>query len=255
MKTQESVIKKHIFGLLGKNISYSFSSGYFREKFLALELVNYEYHNFDIQKIEDFRSLLLANEQSLKGLNVTIPYKQAILPYLDEIDKNALQIGAVNTIKITKDGSLKGYNTDAYGFQKSLEPLLKSQHTNALIFGTGGAAKAIAFVLQTLNIDFLYVSRNPKNEKEISYKELNETVLKRHQLLVNCTPLGTFPETEKSPNIPYQFIGKEHVLYDLIYNPSVTTFLANGKKQGARIKNGLEMLQLQAEKSWQIWNL
>lgn len=254
MKKQENVTKKCLFGLLGKDISYSFSSGYFREKFLALKHTNYEYHNFDIQKIEDFRPLIIANKENLKGLNVTIPYKQVVMSYLDEIDEDALKIGAVNTIKITKDGKLKGYNTDVYGFQKSLEPLLESQHTNALILGTGGAAKAVAFVLQALDIDFLYVSRDPKSEKEISYKELDETALKRYRLLINCTPLGTFPETEKSPNIPYQFVGKEHLLYDLIYNPSVTTFLSNGKKRGASIKNGLEMLQLQAEKSWKIWN-
>lgn len=255
MAARESATKKHIYGLLGKNISYSFSSGYFSKKFSNLELKNHEYHNFDLEKIEDFKTLILANAQDLKGLNVTIPYKQAIISHLDEIDEKALEIGAVNTIKFTKNGNLKGFNTDVFGFRKSLEPLLEAQHSKALILGTGGAAKAVAFVLQKSRIEFLYVSRNPKNEKEISYKELNETMLKTHLLLINCTPLGTFPETEKSPDIPYQFIGKGHLLYDLIYNPSVTTFLSNGKKRGANIKNGLEMLQLQAEKSWEIWNL
>jgi shikimate dehydrogenase len=255
MEEREGVTKKHIYGLLGKNISYSFSSGYFSKKFSNLKLKNHEYHNFDLEKIEDFRALITANSQHLKGLNVTIPYKQTIISCLDEIDENALEIGAVNTIKFTKNGNLKGFNTDAFGFQKSLEPFLEAQHSKALILGTGGAAKAVAFVLRKLKIEFLYVSRNPKNEKEISYKDLNETILKAHQLLINCTPLGTFPETEKSPDIPYQFIGKSHLLYDLIYNPSVTTFLSSGKKRGASIKNGLEMLQLQAEKSWKIWNL
>jgi len=247
-------VEKKIFGLLGKDISYSFSSEYFKKKFKNLQLENHEYHNFDIQKIEDFLRILSKNKKQLKGMNVTIPYKQSIVDYLDEIDAEAIEIGAVNTIVFSKEKKLKGYNTDVYGFKKSLEPLLEIQHDKALILGTGGASKAIAFVLDKLKINFLHVSRNPKNAKEISYKNLDETKMKQCQLIINCTPLGTFPKTEKCPDIPYQFIEETHLLYDVIYNPSITAFLEKGKQQGANIKNGLEMLQLQAEKSWQIWN-
>ena len=246
--------KEQIFGLLGRNISYSFSSGYFKEKFDDLELKDHQYHNFDLDTIDGFKELIVKNKKKLKGMNVTIPYKQSVIPFLDKVDKKAFKIGAVNTIKFTKKGNLKGFNTDVYGFQKSLEPLLEEHHKKALVFGTGGASKAIAFVLNKLKIEFLFVSRNPKNETEIPYESLNKDIISEYHLLINCTPLGTFPETKLCPNIPYQFTGEKHLLYDLIYNPSTTTFLQNGKEKGAKIKNGLEMLQLQAEKSWEIWN-
>jgi len=245
---------KKLFGLLGRNISYSFSSGYFKEKFEDLQLKNHQYVNFDIQSIDEFQHLISKHKNELSGMNVTIPYKQEVINCLDEIDNQALEIGAVNTIKFIAEGKLKGFNTDVYGFQKSLEPLLEEQHTKALILGTGGASKAVAFALNKLNIAFLFVSRHPKKPNEISYQEITETIIKEHTLLINCTPLGTFPETKLCPNIPYQFLSEKHFLYDLIYNPSVTTFLNNGKEKGTKIKNGLEMLQLQAEKSWQIWN-
>lgn len=242
----------NVFGLLGRNISYSFSRKYFSEKFKNLGIKNNVYKNFDIKSIEDFPSVL-KNTKYLKGLNVTTPYKQEVFKYLDKIDKTARKIGAVNTIKITKKGNLKGYNTDAFGFENSLMPLLKKHHTRALILGTGGASMAVAFVLKKNGIKFKFVSRNPKKKKEISYDDLSREVMMKHLIIVNCTPLGTSPNIEKSPNIPYQYLAEQHVLYDLIYNPSKTTFLSHGEAKGAMIKNGLEMLELQAEESWKIW--
>jgi shikimate dehydrogenase len=242
------------FGLLGKNISYSFSSGYFSEKFKDLNLDNYAYVNFDIDSIEKFPKLLKDYSGKINGMNVTIPYKQEVLSLVDELDDEAATIGAVNTIKFLENGKTKGFNTDVYGFENSLRPLLKPQHTKALIFGTGGASKAVAFALKKLQIDFHFVSRKPSLSNQIAYSDLNAAIISEHTILINCTPLGTFPEVSLSPDIPYQELTSAHLLYDLIYNPSVTAFLQKGKDKGAEIKNGLEMLQLQAEKSWQIWN-
>ena len=242
---------KHQFGLVGKNISYSFSKGYFGEKFQKLNIVDYSYENFDIQNIEEFRDFIDQNP-TVSGLNVTIPYKETILPYLDKLSKRAAEIGAVNTIKITKSGKLKGYNTDYLGFKKSLEPLLNSNHKKALILGTGGASKAVAYALKHLGIPFLYVSRTATGET-ISYLQLDEKTFKEFQIIVNCTPVGTFPNTHLYPDIPYEYFTKNHIAFDLIYNPEETMFLKNAKKKGAIIKNGLEMLALQAEKSWDIW--
>ncbi|MGB0880130.1 MAG: shikimate dehydrogenase family protein [Polaribacter sp.] len=242
-----------IFGLLGKDIAYSFSRGYFSEKFKKLGLENHKYVNFDLPKIQDFPSII-KETNGLKGINVTIPYKEAIFQFLDKVDKTARKIGAVNTIKITKKGNLKGYNTDVFGFENSLKPLLKKHHKRALILGTGGASKAIEYALKKNGIKYKFVSRNRKKKKVMSYDEITENTLKKHQIIINCTPVGTSPNIEKCPNIPYQFITKNHLLYDLIYNPTETTFLSKGKEKGATIKNGLEMLELQAEKSWEIWN-
>jgi len=249
MKEEES----KTFGLLGKNISYSFSRGYFTEKFEKLKLNKYKYLNFDIQQIKDFPSII-GEEKNLRGINVTIPYKEEIIPFLDKLDETAKNIGAVNTIKFTKRGNLKGYNSDVVGFENSIKPLLKSHHKKALILGTGGASKAIAFALNKNSIKFKFVSRNPEGKKEISYDSLSEETLLKYTVIINCTPLGTFPKIEKCPDIPYQFITDAHLLYDLIYNPEVSTFLSKGKEKGAIIKNGFEMLQLQAEESWRIWN-
>lgn len=245
--------KSKKFGLLGKNISYSFSKGYFTEKFKQLNLEKHTYVNFDLQQIQDFP--LTLEDNNIKGINVTIPYKEEVLKYLDVLDKTAKKIGAVNTIKFTKRGNLKGYNSDVVGFENSIKPLLKKHHKNALILGTGGASKAIAYALKKNNIKFKFVSRNPSSKKEISYESLSEKKLTKYTVIINCTPLGTSPDIEKSPNIPYQFLTKNHLLFDLIYNPEVSTFLSKGKEKGATIKNGYEMLQLQAEESWRIWNL
>ncbi|QHI38988.1 Shikimate dehydrogenase (NADP(+)) [Kordia antarctica] len=246
-------MSKSLFGLLGKHISYSFSKGYFTKKFKVLKLANYSYVNFDIPSIEDFPKIFEKNT-TIKGMNVTIPYKETVIPYLDDLHKKAKKIGAVNTIKIQKDGSLKGYNTDCYGFEKSIKPHLKRHHKKALILGTGGASKAIAFVFEELNISYKYVSRKPKNNQSISYQDLSEKIMKSHSIIVNCTPLGTFPKIEDCPDIPYKYVSKDFLLFDLIYNPSETTFLKLGRLQGAQIVNGSKMLEFQAEKAWKIWN-
>ena len=254
IENEDQTRSNKLYGLLGKQISYSFSSGYFSEKFKDLKLENCRYVNFDIDTIDQFHRLVIENSNTLSGLNVTIPYKQDVLHFLDELDQEAAAIGAVNTIKFLKGGKTKGYNTDAYGFENSLKPLLAPQHTKALILGTGGASKAVAFVLQKLQIGFVFVSRSPDIHDQIAYTDLNESLMLEHTIIINCTPLGTFPQMNLCPDIPYELISSAHVLYDLIYNPSVTTFLQKGKDQGATIKNGLEMLQLQAEESWEIWN-
>ncbi len=244
---------KKTYGLLGKNISYSFSKKFFTDKF-HLENLNNEYKNFDIQSINELPEILDQNINTLHGFNVTIPYKEQIFKYLDEVNSIANEIKAVNCVKIIDRYYLKGYNTDVYGFEKSLQPLFKKTPKKALILGTGGASKAVAFVLKKLNITVLFVSRNPK-KNQISYTNLSEEIITTHSLIINTTPLGTKGKLELiAPDIPYQSLNKEHILYDLIYNPSETVFLKKGKEKGTTIKNGLEMLQLQAEKSWEIWN-
>ena len=242
---------KSTYALIGKNISYSFSKGYFTEKFKK-EHINAQYINFDIVSIEELPKLI-SSFPNLKGMNVTIPYKESIIPFLSELDPIAQQIGAVNTIQILPNGNLKGYNTDYYGFWKSLQPLLKSHHTKALILGTGGASKAVAYALQKNHISYRFVSRTVTDEN-ISYQNINSSLLKEYTLIINCTPLGTFPNTELFPPIAYEFLSEKHLLFDLIYNPEKTTFLAKGKIQGTSICNGYSMLIFQAETSWEIWN-
>ena len=246
--------KNKLFGLLGKNISYSFSRGYFTKKFEKLGLNTHKYVNFDLQNINELPKVLEKNKGVLKGINITIPYKEEVMQYLNKLDKTAKEIGAVNTIKFTKRGDLKGYNTDVVGFENSIYPFLKKHHKKALILGTGGASKAVAYALKKNDIKVKFVSRNPKEKKQISYQEITEEVLKKYTVIVNCTPLGTSPDVEKCPDIPYQFLTDKHLLFDLIYNPEVTTFLQKGLEKGATIKNGYKMLELQAEESWRIWN-
>jgi shikimate dehydrogenase len=240
-----------IFGLIGKNIDYSFSRSYFREKFETNKL-DCSYKNFDLETIDSFIELK-KNCKVFSGFNVTIPYKEVILPYLDYIDEEAKRIGAVNTIKI-KNNKLIGYNTDHYGFKESLVKYLKPHHKTALILGTGGASKAVAFALRELGIKFEYVSRTKSPEIKHTYNTLTSTEIEANKLIINCTPLGTFPKLEKCPEISYDQLDKYHLLFDLIYNPAQTKFLKNGKLRGAKTINGLEMLINQAEKSWEIWN-
>jgi shikimate dehydrogenase len=242
--------RRHRFGLVGKDISYSFSKGYFTEKFEQLGLSNHSYENFDLEEITAFKNI--NTQKDISGLNVTIPYKEAIIPYLDKLDGAAKAIGAVNTIKFTKDGSI-GYNTDAYGFKASLAPLLKEYHKKALILGTGGASKAIAFVLMELGIEYQYVSRNP-SKNQLNYSDLKAVHFKEFQVVVNCSPVGTYPNINEKPRIPYSFFNQTHILFDLIYNPQETAFLSSGKEKGATVQNGLPMLKHQAEKAWEIWN-
>ncbi|SFU43701.1 shikimate dehydrogenase [Pustulibacterium marinum] len=249
-KNQENTFK-NLFGLLGRNISYSFSRGYFSEKFEKEGIQDSFYTNFDIPSIDKFPEIIQQNK-NLKGMNVTIPYKEDVIPYLDELDETAKMIGAVNTIQF-KNNKLIGHNTDYYGFLKSLEPFLKPQHSKALVLGTGGAAKAVLYVMKLLGINAKLVSRNPKL-KQYSYTDLNKEIIQNNKLIINTTPLGTHPNITDKPSISYQHITSEHLLFDLIYNPAETAFLLEGKKRGATIANGASMLQLQAEKAWTIWN-
>ncbi len=239
------------FGLIGKNIEYSFSRNFFNKKF-ENENIDAIYKNFDIQSVSDFPDIIKQNP-SISGLNVTIPYKETIMAFLDEIDEIAKKIGAVNTIKITDSGKLIGFNTDFFGFSEALKIHLKPHHKKALILGTGGASKAIAFALKELDIDYTYVSRR-KHKNNLSYAEINKEILQDNLLIINCTPLGTFPNIEEFPSIPSQFFNKKHLVFDLIYNPPHTKLLKLALVQGAEITNGLHMLELQAEKAWEIWN-
>ncbi|MBP2830565.1 shikimate dehydrogenase [Aquimarina sp. U1-2] len=241
---------KKIYGLLGRNINYSFSKSYFTEKFTT-EKLNCEYQNFDIKQIEDV--VIISKEPHIRGLNVTIPYKEEILPHLDALDPIARRIGAVNVIKFENDGKLTGYNSDYYGFTNSLQPFLNSTMNKALILGTGGASKAIRYALDELQITYTFVSRNP-DTNELSYADLDKDTIESHQLIINCTPLGTHPNIASCPDIPFEYVSHQHLLYDLIYNPTQTTFMKKGEKQGAKTCNGLQMLILQAEKAWEIWN-
>jgi shikimate dehydrogenase len=238
-----------MFGIIGYPLLQTFSPGYFNKKFEALGL-NETYVKFPITSIDQLHSIL-QQHPDLKGLNVTIPYKQEVISLLDEIDDTAKEIAAVNTIAI-KNGRLTGYNTDVTGFKNSLEPLLAHNITKALILGTGGASKAIAFALKTLDISFKFVSRN-KEPDQYTYAELTREIINDHQLIINTTPLGMPPLERSFPDIPYTSLASKHLLYDLIYYPEETPFLQKGKAQGARIKNGYEMLIGQAEAAWRIW--
>lgn len=238
------------FGLIGKNISYSFSRTYFTEKFKK-ENIDAKYYNFDLEEINQFRDVI-KEMPDLQGLNVTIPYKQEIIIFLDDLAPEAKEIGAVNTIKVNGN-RLIGYNTDYIGFSESIKPLLKSHHNKALILGTGGASKAIAYALRKLDIEYKFVSRDSGKGK-LSYNDLSEEIIKDHNIIINTTPVGTFPDVEEYPKFPVGYLTKNHLVYDLIYNPEITQLLALAKKQGATVKNGLKMLELQAESAWNIWN-
>lgn len=257
-------IPRSIFGLLGERLDYSFSRAYFSEKFERLQLNDHEYKNFEILSAGDlvrFRESVTYNSltrttqgknEILRGLNVTIPYKEAIMDVLDHIDPTAQTIGAVNTIVI-EDNIWTGHNTDAYGFGKSLTPFLPLSK-NALILGTGGASKAVSYALESMQIPYLHVSRNPKNDHTISYTDLDKSLLSNISLIVNTTPVGTFPDLEKCPEIPYKLLDNTQVLYDLVYNPSQTLFMKLGIQQGCKAVNGYQMLVYQAERSWELWN-
>ncbi len=240
------------FALVGRNISYSFSRRYFAEKFAHEQITDSEYVNFDIPTIEELPALIRTTP-TLIGMNVTIPYKEAILPLLDEQSEELMTIKACNTIKVLPTGKLKGYNTDYIGFHDSLVLYLKPHHNKALILGTGGASKAVIFTLEQLGIPYILVSRKA-SAQAISYASLGEEIIRSHLLIINTTPLGTSPDTQAFPPIPYEFVTDKHLLYDLIYNPEKTVFLAKGEAQGATILNGYPMLALQAEASWEIWN-
>jgi shikimate dehydrogenase len=239
------------FGLIGYPLSHSFSKNYFAEKFSAEKINDCCYENFPLQSINDF-SALITSEKNLAGLNVTIPYKEAVIPLLTELDEAAKNIGAVNTIKFSS-GKMIGYNTDYIGLLRSLKPLLQPHHKHVLILGTGGSSKAVEYVLSLLNITYTFVSRT-KTNNTLLYAEVDKNIIEAATLIINTTPLGMFPNVNIAPEIPYTFLSEKHLLFDLIYNPAETLFLQKGKQQGATIMNGLSMLQIQAEESWKIWN-
>ena len=243
-------LKHKQFGLIGKNIEYSFSKSYFDKKFSKkTEYKNFKYENFDIESVSDVKNIF--KQKNISGLNVTIPYKEKIIPYLDKITTNAKQIGAVNTL-IFKDDEIIGENTDVIGFEIALKLFIKKNAVKALILGTGGASKAVEYVLKKNNIEFIIVSRNPKIN-EIHYKEISKKIINYYRLIINCTPLGTFPEIKNFPKIPYNFINSKNYLFDLIYNPNQTMFMKKGNEYGAKVSNGHYMLVLQAEASWKLW--
>jgi shikimate dehydrogenase len=241
-----------LYGLIGYPLGHSFSKRYFTEKFERLGIPDAQYELFPLDSIQLLEKLL-RDKPEIVGLNVTIPYKEAIIPYLDEIDEASKDIGAINVIKI-KNGKKIGYNTDYIGFSQSLLRFLPQDWCGkALILGSGGSAKAVQSALRPLKIPFQLVSRN-KNQALFSYSDLNETLLQEYTLIINTTPVGMYPIVEQSPDIPYQFVSNDHYLFDLVYNPVETLFLQKGKAKGAHVTNGLEMLYLQAEAAWKIWN-
>ena len=243
------------FGLIGFPLTHSFSKRYFTEKFETEKIVS-TYDNFEIDSISKFPEII-KNNPGLIGLNVTIPYKEQVIPFLDELNDSAKEIGAVNTIKIKRTSSginLKGFNTDTFGFETSLNPLLKEHHKKALILGTGGASKALKYVLNKLGIEFISASIEELKQKEIRYEDIDEKMMSERLLIINATPLGTYPKVDTFPNIPYKFITEKHLLFDVVYNPEVSVFLRNGLEKGATVKNGYEMLLNQAIKSYEIWN-
>lgn len=243
------------YGLLGNPLSQSFSQKYFSEKFQS-QGIQARYLNFELPTIDELPNLLTQHAY-ISGLSVTIPYKEQVFKYLDELSEDAAKIGAVNCIKITWEDNkphLKGYNTDVIGFSKSISPFLKPHHKKALILGTGGSSKAVAYAFSVLGIDYKFVSRQPKSSDEFGYNELNAAVLNEYSIIVNTTPVGMFPKIDICPNIPYELVSKNHLFFDLTYNPMNTLFMLNGQKYGAVTKNGLDMLHIQAEEAWAIWN-
>ena len=243
--------EKKIYGLIGKKINYSFSKKYFTEKFLSSKLNQNIYKNFDLSDINEFKNII--KDDIINGLNVTIPYKEKIIPFLDKLDDEALKIGAVNTIKFDINNKLIGYNTDHIGFLKSIKPFIKREHKKAMLLGSGGASKAIIYALKKINISCLVVSRNSYGG-DLTYNLIDSKTMKECQIIINCSPLGTFPKIKEYPDLPYKYINEKHICYDLIYNPIETEFLKKCKKQKATLINGMEMLEIQADESWKIWN-
>lgn len=240
------------FGLIGKSLKHSFSGSYFEKKFSELGLSDHRYSNFELADISGIRELL-ATTKDLGGLNVTIPYKESVMPYLDDLDEEAKRIGAVNCIRI-KDGRTTGYNTDAYGFAQSIKPFLDVNHQRALILGTGGAGKAVSHALKKIGVEVYFASSSgKKTSNTLLYSEINAMAMQSFKLIVNTTPLGMQPRENECPDLPYGQFTPDHLAYDLIYNPEETLFLKQARQHGAVTMNGLSMLKLQAEKSWEIW--
>lgn len=261
---EKTQIPTSIFGLVGERLDYSFSRAYFSQKFEQLKLDDHYYKNFEMSReflLSRFRESVTYDKQSrttkgkneiLRGLNVTIPYKVDMMQLVDKVSEEAKVIGAINTVVI-EDNIWTGHNTDCYGFGKSLEPFLPIAK-NALILGTGGASKAVAYTLEALQIPYLFVSRNPQDEYSIDYKSVTKEVMEIVSLIINTTPLGVTPQVHLKPAIPYEYVNKTHILYDLVYNPSKTLFMKLGLQNGAQVCNGYQMLVHQAEKAWELWN-
>ncbi len=238
------------FGLIGKTLSHSFSKAFFSEKFQK-EDIPASYENIELPDVSLVKEVL--KNGGFSGLNVTIPYKQQIIPFLDELSPEAKAIGAVNTV-VFRDGKTIGYNTDAHGFHQSIKPFLTNVHERALLLGTGGASLAVAYVLKGIGLDVKWVSRAPENDQTFAYSDVNEHMLKAFKMVVNCTPLGTYPNVDDCVDFPFEYLTPEHFCVDLIYNPAETTFLRLSKERGATILNGESMLREQALKAWQLWN-
>ena len=242
------------YGIIGYPLGHSFSPGFFNEKFRN-EGIDAVYERYELSQI-DLLPEIIASNPELCGLNVTIPYKQQIMQYLDELSEEAREIGAVNVVKVTHNGKnvhLKGFNSDVIGFSRSIEPLLEKHHKKALILGTGGAAQAIDYGLKQLGLETIKVSRYERPDT-IQYDKITPDVIKEYKVIINCTPIGMYPNTEDCPNLPYEAMDSQHLLYDLIYNPDTTLFMKKGMERGAVVKNGLEMLLLQAYASWEFWH-
>ena len=241
---------KKKYALIGKSLSHSFSQKYFTDKFLREE-ISAAYHNVEITEKSELKSLLAMD---FDGFNVTMPYKEVIMDYLDELSPAAREVGAVNTIQV-KEGKLIGHNTDVFGFQQMIKPFFESQHERALIIGTGGASKAVAYVLENLGVSVIYLSRQPKRANEFGYDDLNENMITLNGIIVNTTPVGMFPAVDSFIELPFEALTTRHLVVDLIYNPEETVFLRKAKEQGAKTINGLTMLHQQAEQAWKIWNM
>ena len=238
------------FGLIGKRLDYSFSKTFFSEKFSS-EGLSDAYENIELATPELLEKVI--RNGGFSGLNVTIPYKESVIPFLDELSEEANVIGAVNTI-VFKDGKVVGHNTDAFGFHQSIKPFLTNLHERALILGTGGASKAVAHVFRTIGLDVFFISRNPKLSNDFSYDQINDHMLRACKVVVNCTPVGTFPDVDLAPEFPFHFLTEDHLVIDLIYNPEKTRFLQESEANGATILNGKSMLHEQALRSWELWN-
>lgn len=240
------------YGIIGYPLLFSFSKNYFEEKFKKEKISGASFHLFPLKEIKEFTDLLV-KEPALTGLAVTIPHKQAVIPFLTELHESAKDTGAVNCIKFSGEKRI-GYNTDSFGFEKSFLPLLKPQHKKALVLGTGGASKAVLYILKKNGIEFLLVSRNNTGENTINYSDVDAALLKEYHIVINCTPAGMMPDEDSKPAIPYDLLTPDHLLYDLVYKPLKTKFLEEGEKRGCDTKNGMEMLLIQAEENWKIWN-
>lgn len=238
------------YGIIGYPLGHSFSRGFFTEKF-ARESIDAQYLNFEIPDVAMLSDVLRDNPE-LRGLNVTLPHKQAVIPHLDEMSEEAMEIGAVNVIRV-RNGKLKGFNSDIIGFTNSIKPLLQPHHRKALVLGTGGASKAIRVGLNHLGIEWTYVSRSPRDGM-VTYEDITAETLQEYTVIVNCSPVGMFPKVDAAPAIPYELLSPQHLLFDCVYNPEETLFMKKGREQGATVKNGLEMLHLQAIASWNFWN-